>query len=302
MKKKNILITGARGFIGSNLSIYLNKKNFNIFGIGPKKLKTKNSNNSIYTKFINEKISYENLYKNFKNVDFIIHCAGSGTTGFNLRYNYEKNYLTTKAIINFCIKCKTKPYIIFMSSYSVYGFIKSKPASENYNIKPFSSYAKTKKMSEDLLIKYNKSNNLKIKILRLSSIYGDGLKKQLLFDACKKISKNQSHFFGTGNEIRDWLHISDFTNLIYKILKNNFDSNQIINCGAGKGHKVKYVVESIKKQFNSKVLIKFTKKNITEPKNLLINIKVAKSYRWKPKINLYKGIKQYVKWYKKNYD
>ena len=53
-------------------------------------------------------------------------------------------------------------------------------------------------MSEDVLLKYSKLHNLNIKILRLASMYGNGLNKQLLFDACKKISENKGTFFITG--------------------------------------------------------------------------------------------------------
>ena len=71
MKRKNILITGAGGFIARNLSIYLKKKGFNVLGIGLNKLNNKLSDETGYKKFINKKISYKNLSRNFKNIDFI---------------------------------------------------------------------------------------------------------------------------------------------------------------------------------------------------------------------------------------
>ena len=37
-------------------------------------------------------------------------------------------------------------------------------------------------------------------ILRIASLYGDGLKKQLIYDACSKISKGLNNFYGTGTE------------------------------------------------------------------------------------------------------
>ena len=189
-----------------------------------------------------------------------------------------------------------------MSTYSVYGNFYSKPIKENSLLKPLSSYAITKKISEDVLLKYSKLYNLNIKILRLASMYGNGLNKQLLFDACKKISENKGTFFGTGKEIRDWLHISDLCNFVYKIIKKNVVKNKIINCGSGKGHRVRDVVELIKKQFNPNINIRYINKKKQDPRVLITDIKIAKSYKWIPKVNLKKGILKYIKWYKQNND
>ena len=80
MDKKNILITGVKGFIGSNLFMYLKKKGYKVFGVS-------------------KKLEYE--LKKIKNVDFIIHCAGSGTARLGYKENYKKNYLPTRSIVKF---------------------------------------------------------------------------------------------------------------------------------------------------------------------------------------------------------
>ena len=89
-----------------------------------------------------------------------------------------------------------------MSSYSIYGNSYSSAIQENYKLKPLSSYAITKKESENILLRYSKLYSLNVTILRLASIYGNGLRKQLIFDTCQKICKNRNIFYGTGNEIR----------------------------------------------------------------------------------------------------
>lgn len=299
MYQKKILITGAEGFIAVNLATFLSKKNFEIFGIGNKKHTKKISSKFGYNLLLNKKIDLKNLKKKFKKIDLIIHCAGSGLVGLSNQENYEKNYLTTKTILDFSICLKKKPKIIFMSSYSLYGNSNNKSIKENFALKPLSSYAMTKKSSEEILLKYSKLYGLNITILRLASIYGEGLKKQLIFDACEKISKNKNVFYGTGNEIRDWLHISDLTILVYKVIKKNLNYNTIINCGTGRGNKVKDIIEIIKKEFNSNIKIKYINKKKNSPKILINNIKIAKSYKWEPKIDVNKGILKYIKWYKK---
>jgi len=301
IKKKNILITGAYGFIARYLSSIILEKKFNLYGIGNSRYKLTKENKFKYKKLLNKKINYNNLKKNFRDLDIIIHCAGAGTVRSTNKEHLSKNYSTTKSLINFCKNIKEKPKIIFLSSYSVYGENHHKPIKEYFRTFPKSSYAKTKKKSEDALLELKKSHKIKIKILRLASIYGNGLEKQLFFDVCKKVQNNYGDFYGTGNEIRDWLHVSDLGNLILKIINTDEDKNTIINCGSGKGQKVKIAINKIKRAFKSKVNIHFTKKGNNHPKFLVVNNNLAKTYNWKPKINLNRGIVQYINWYKKKH-
>ena len=300
IKKKNILITGAHGFIAGHLSNILSKKRFNVYGIGNKR---KNLNKNIklgYKKLSNKKINYKNL-KNFKSLDIIIHCAGTGTVRSSNKEHLLKNYITTKSVIKFCKNIKEKPKIIFLSSYSIYGEKYNRPIKEYFKTNPKSYYSKTKKKSEDALIKLKNSQKINIKILRLASIYGNGIEKQLLFDVCKKIQNNSGDFYGTGDEVRDWMHISDLGSLILKIIRANDRKNTIINCGSGKGQKVKFIINKIKRGLKSKVKISFTKKDGNHPKFLVVNNNLAKTYNWRPKININEGITQYINWYKKKH-
>lgn len=296
-KKKKILITGAEGFIARNLSNLLKKNGHIIYGIGTKKFNREISKKFSYRILVNKKISIRNLKKNFKNIDLIIHCAGSALVGLDANNDYKKNYLTTKIILDFTIGLKKKPKIIFMSSYSVYGDLYTRAISEDSPTKPSTTYAYTKKLSEDILINFSNLYNLDVVILRLASVYGEGLTKQLIFDACKKIANNRPNFFGRGIEIRDWIHVSDVCNLVLKIINKDFNSNSIINCGSGKGYKIKYLINLIKKNIKTKNRIKFFKSKKTGPKVLITNIEIAKKYNWTPKVNLKTGILNYIKWY-----
>lgn len=297
--KKKLLITGAEGFIATNLIKSLrNIFSLNVFGIGTKKFSKKISKNFGYKVLINKNINKKNIERYFKNVDLIVHCAGTGTPNMTVKKNFDKNYLTTKNILNFCIKLKKKPKVIFLSSYSVYGGLHKKKINENETTNPLTSYAKSKKKSEDILLKYSKKYNSPVVILRLSSVYGNGLTKQLMFDACKKISHQNYTFLGTGSEVRDWIHIDDVCSLIKKFIKKDFKETIILNCGVGYGSKVRDVIQLIKKNLNSKNAIKFSKTNNQYPKILITDNSAAKKYKWSPKVTLKEGVKKYVAWFK----
>ena len=94
MSQKKILITGAEGFIAKNLANFLSRKGFKIFGIGNKKYNKKISEKFGYQFLSNKKININNLKKEFKNLDLIIHCAGSGSVGLSAIKNNRHFFLT----------------------------------------------------------------------------------------------------------------------------------------------------------------------------------------------------------------
>ena len=271
---RNILITGINGFVG--LNIYNSLKNdYKLYGIGHGK---KSDKFKTLIKYTNKSIKKSILLRYFANIDTVIHCAGSGLVGLSDNKKiFLRDINSTKNILKFASDNKKKINIIFISSISVYGNEYKKKISEKEEIFPISNYAKCKKESEKICKKYSDKFNIGVKILRVTSLYGMGLKKQVIFDAIIKILRNENRFHGTGNEIRDFLHIDDFTDLIKKILRKKFKNYEVLNCGSGKDYKIKDVIQKIKKINKLKKKVVFTKKYIkSNPKYLAANINKAK--------------------------
>ena len=260
--KKKILITGSHGYIAKNIAKKLKKKNFNIYGIGRGKWEKKDYKKWGYLHQINGNLSKKNLSKyNFK-FDFIIHCAGSGLVGLAREIDFTNNVKSTISLINFIKKNQNEAKIIFLSSYSIYGNDFKNPISEKFATKPVSTYAINKKKAENLLLNFSKKYKSHLMILRIASLYGDGLRKQLIYDACLKISKGLNNFYGTGKEKRDFIHISDLVNIILYFCIKGFSNINIINCGSGKGRQIKDVLKLISSSFNMRNKIIFNKKKI----------------------------------------
>ena len=294
----NILITGANGFIGQKVSKFFAEKKINVYGIGrikPNSLQTKKIN---FKKNIKGQINPKNL-KKFSKINFslIIHCAGK-VIGLEPNDDFQRNVLTTQFICNFASNQKIKPKFIFLSTLAVYGNSKSSKLTENTPINPISNYALNKLLCEKILKFYNQKNNKSVCILRIGSVFGPGLKRQFIYDACKKISKKQTLFFGTGNEERDWLYVDDLALLIYKIFKNKKNSYECFNVGYGQGIKIGHVIKKICYLMKINIKPKFNKIGVDKnPKKLISNIKKLKRYGWKPKTDFNFALKKYVDWF-----
>ena len=248
-----IIITGACGHIGSYIAENIHKikkiKNTilidnlesnrfcSIFNL------RKKSNLKFYIKDLND----DNALNNFKNVDYLIHCASmtNAEKSFNNKKEMYKNNLNClKTVIKFCKKNKVK--LIHISSTSVYGK-QSDMVDENCEkkyLKPQSPYAKIKLIEEKMLKK--ESKKLKYVTFRFGTIAGvsRGIRFHTAVNKfCFNAALNQKiEVYKTAiHQYRPYLSVRDafktfqfciekdfFKNDIYNALSGNFTVNQIL--------------------------------------------------------------------------
>ena len=243
MIRKKILILGKNGFLGKSLSAKLSKTNF-VISFGTRKKR-------------GQEIIIKNLLKINYRFDYIINCAGDGTVKNSYKTKFNNDLEITKNIIEFIIKHQPKSELIHISTASVFG-----NSIRNNSLKPISPYASRKLSCEKTIIKKLTNKKINYKILRFFYVYGNGLKKQILWDACKKIEKKNLIFFGTGEEVRSWMHIDDFCRILIKIMNFNKSKKKIFNlCGT----------------------------QILKNRDLLLLIFKAYGTKYKPKFNLIKN-------------
>lgn len=291
--KKKILITGASGFLGVNLISKLSRlNNYEIYGLIKKKTKKENLRKNV-------KYIYADIYQTKKkiniNFDFVINFAGNinhknKTETFNAHYSGLKNLL--KILIP-----EKKRLFIQIGSSLEYGK-KTSPQKESLVCKPISYYG-TAKLLATKLIQKKLSRYL---VLRPYQIYGPYQKKNrlipIIIDSCLK---NKSFACSDGKQFRDFLYVDDFSELILKILKSKKIKNGIYNVGSGKAYKVKDIINFIRRKIKKgnpifgKIKMREEEMKYTYPE--IKKVKVA--YRWKPKVNINKGLKKTIQFYAK---
>lgn len=290
MKKKTLLITGVNGYIGQK--IYSDLKNkLDVFGIGrngKKKISKK--------KIILDNINLQNLKKLNCKPDLILHLAGGSSVLNSIKYP-KKDYINTfqsgKKVIDFYLNSKKKFRFIFVSSAAVYG-------NSIGVVKPISVYGKNKLKLERYLEEKIKKTKNELIIIRLYSLYGEGLKKQLLWDACNKIENKNFYFYGSGKEIRSWVYVFDFIKILKKIFYKKFKSRIIKLDIAGLSVTNAQIIKIIFDQFKINKKPKFNNLQRKGDPKKLISTKKNK-YNFKvPITSLESGISNYVKWFKKN--
>jgi len=294
---KKILITGGFGFIGSNAVRYFSN-NFEIFVID---IFGKNIKN-----FIQGEVDIDNLKKFDTKFDYILHFAGSGTVSSAQKspeIEYAKSVLSLKHLLDYCVKQNNNAKIIFSSSAAVYGNKYDIPIKEDFELNPISVYGKHKIEAENLLKKYYEEYGIKSNIIRFFSIYGNGLKKQLLWDfsnRLKNIKDNKINCFGTGHEKRDFVHISDCLSLVDILINSNIDFG-IFNGASGQETEIDTMLRLLCKEYNiNKELLYDNIARDGDPFYLCADIGNAYELGFTPKVSVEAGIHKYASWFKSN--
>jgi len=334
-----ILITGGCGFIGSNLAIFLKKKGFSIFSLDNL---SRNGSYLNYLRLKKEKIknfkyniASDKQIEKLPKFNLIIDCCAeaaieaSRSSNSEARRVFETNLIGTFNILKKCNDDNSK--IIFLSTSRVYSIKKLRDIATNYRFLqkinkkklidtnydtnlPKSLYGFTKKASENLIEEFNYSNNIQFIINRLGVVSGpwqfgkveQGFLSLWVWRHLNNIKLNYIGFGGTGNQVRDILHIDDLCDLILlQIKKFSKINNIIINVGGGLANSIsiKSLTATVSKICKKTVLIgKIKKTSIYDiPYYVSSNSKVKKIYKWKPKKKIKDIIKDVMNWQNSNY-
>ena len=168
---------------------------------------------------------------------------------------------------------------------------------------PISPYGVHKNIVEELCDMYAKQYGVHVAVLRLFSVYGNGLKKQLLWDACSKLSQGNNSFWGTGEETRDWVHVSDVARAFLIAGDKASARCPVVNVGTGKAVKIKDVLRILFEVYGAQVLPSFGGEiNVGNPKHYVADVDDIMAWGWEPTVSLRQGIEDYVRWYQRDDD
>ena len=298
-----IIILGSQGFIGSYLCDHFFNAGYTVYGADVQELPALVKYN--YVKVSRLSAEWEDLLK-LTAFDLCINAAGSGNVPYSFDspvIDFEANTLDVVRILDALRKYIPACKYIHISSAAVYGNPNTLPIKESALLQPISPYGFHKMMSEIICREYHQLYHLNVAIIRPFSIYGVGLRKQLLWDVCNKLYANKSiTLFGSGNETRDFIHIKDFVLLVEKIAeKGNFNC-EIYNAASGRQIKINEVAAIFEKGFGSDKIIYFNgglKQG--DPLNWQADISKIAVLGYKPLEDFTDGVNDYITWFKKLY-
>ncbi|OUW67501.1 MAG: dTDP-glucose 4,6-dehydratase [Candidatus Pelagibacter sp. TMED202] len=317
---KRFIVTGGYGFIGSSLIKLLLKKKFSVLNIdklsySAQKYNLSNvkSNNYSFKKIdINNKKEIMKILNRYKPHGIFNLAADTHVDrSISGSYNFIKNnilgvYNLLEAIKEYNKKVK----LIHISTDEVYGDIKKpKKSSENFPYIPSSPYSASKASSDHLVNAYVRTYKIDAVISNCSNNYGPRqYPEKLIPKIIYNILNNKPlPIYSKGKNLREWIFVNDHCEALIKLFYKG-RSGEKYNIGSGIICSNIFLVKKILQVFaykkiriGKKVKIKFVKDRPGHDFRYALNSnKIRKKLKWKPKINLDRGISKTVDWYIKN--
>ena len=305
----NILILGAAGFVGTNLTIKLaGDKDNNITLVDKNKdwfADIIKFNKDL--KIVESTLCNDMDFSILEGQDILYHLVSSvipSNSNKHISKDIQANVLFSSQLFEACVKYGVKKVVFISSGGTVYGKELSCPIPETTSTNPITSYGVQKITIEKLLYLYNYMYGLDYRIVRLANPYGpfqrpNGVLGAVTTFTYKALKKEQIEVYGDGSVIRDFIYIDDAIKGILNIV-NGVSEHHVFNLGCGYGTSIKEVLETIEKTLELKLNIVYKEgRSVDVPVNYLDISRYEKCFGKLYPISLEEGIKKTAEFMKK---
>ncbi len=297
MIKKNILLTGGCGYVGSVLALKLIKLNYNVTILDTMWFGNfiKNYNEITFLKKDIRDIKNISL-KKYHTIIHLANIANDPSVELNPGISWDINCIGTYQLIEKAIKDKVK-HFIFSSSGSVYGLKKEKFVTEDLPAVPISIYNKTKIIAEKLILSYK--NDILVHNIRPATVCG--LSPRMRFDVSvnlltlQALKNNQINVMG-GNQIRPNIHIQDLTDVFIFFLKKG----SRINSGNFNAGFENLSIINLAKKISKMTKASIIKTTSNDPRSYRQDSSKLIKLGFKNKYNVEYAINEIIDFYNKN--
>ena len=289
-------VTGAAGFIGCNLSSALRAAGWTVVGLDrnadPEYVQVAGD---ITAPVLDAALAAHGA------PGLVFHGAGTGSVGESARdLDASRRDLVgaTETLLEFLRTFAPSARFVFPSSAAVYG--NSAALREDARPDPISPYGQHKLAAEQACIAAA-AHGLSVAVVRLFSVYGPGLRKQLPWDLGRKLTTGEPRvtLFGTGAETRDFLNVDDVAGLVMLLADSRFTSPLIINGGTGIATRIDGFAAQFAEILGSTAKVVFNGEiRPGDPQHYRADTTRLAALGFRPQIDLPTGLARYAAWMK----
>lgn len=334
---QKILVTGAAGFIGHNLSKRLLENGRTVVGLD-------NLNDYYDPNLKRDRLAQLTKFERFSHADFdmadrnlmeklfvdeqfdaVVNLAAQAGVRYSLinPHSYvDTNLVGFVNILEGCRHTKVK-HLLYASSSSVYGANTAMPFSVHDNVDhPVSLYAASKKANELMAHSYSHLYNLPCTGLRFFTVYGPwGRPDMALFLFTKAMLEDRPiDIFNNGNMERDFTYIDDIVEGVFRLLDHLPQSNpdwsgdnpdpassycpwRVYNIGNNAKEKLMRYIEVLEDCLGKKAKKNFLPMQNGDVPATYANVDaLVREIDFKPQTTIEEGIKKFVDWYREYYE
>lgn len=305
LARSNVLVLGANGFIGRNLTAALEGKVKSLHGYG-----RSDDSHAFYPSALTwhkgDFLDSSGLGQALERADVVIHLISSSTPGnSNLDRvgDVESNLVPTLRLLDMCVSAEVKKVIFLSSGGSIYGDCSEVPTPESAATNPITSYGVNKLAIEKFLEIYRLQYGLDYTIIRASNPYGPfqtAKNNQGIIGAILKacVSGDSFEVWGDGTVVRDFIFVDDLVQAIMVSISHSSE-HRLFNVGSGIGTSLLEAFEMCKQVSKSDIKLNFNKPRSVDVKVSVLDRSLAsRELGWQPHTSLEAGIKKTLEWIK----
>jgi UDP-glucose 4-epimerase len=301
MMTRLVIVTGARGAIGRHVVHEHVQRGDRVLGLGqgPHEVDLPTVD------WINGAIdaaNLSNLTAKWGKPDAIVHLAGGAAVGPSLvspAEDFERTTSTSVRLLEWTRNAAPDAALVLASSAAVYGSGHPSAISELDARNPISPYGVHKAMMEMATESWARNFGVRVAVVRLFSVYGDHLRKQLIWEQTRKIldGERQLVLGGTGLETRDWVYIGDAARMLVEAIDLADTSAPTLNGCSGVATTIKDTIGLLAAVLDTAVDVRFSgEERPGDPKHLVGNPTRARFAGLETRVILEKGLRKTVRW------
>ncbi|MDP3990745.1 MAG: GDP-mannose 4,6-dehydratase [Candidatus Nealsonbacteria bacterium] len=289
---KKILVTGNRGFFGTNFEQYIEREHpeIDLYGFD--------------LKHGQDCRNYEQIEKAIKGKSLVFHFAAFTHTDTSMRYPelfMGANISGTLNVLKACTNHKVK--LVYISSSEVYGTLKPglEKQSEDHSFSPASPYATSKAACDLMCQNWYNMYGAEIVVVRPFNGYGFYQdRRKVMSKYIEYIEKGLPlQVYGSGAQKRDWTFAEEIVKGIWAA--RNLPAGEIINLCSGKNYSILDVINILKRITGRELNVEFIEPRYAEVGNMIGDASKAKRLLdWEAKIDLEEGLGKTYRWLKEN--
>lgn len=289
-------VTGSAGFIGRNVAGHLEDQGWSVVGIDRAA-----APRSIHVAGELSPPPFTQALDALGPPALVFHAAGGSSVGESVRdpaASLRDTVTATEVLLDFLVRRAPSAKVVFPSSAAIYGAADAVPLAEDRPANPVSPYGHHKLAAEGLCAQAA-THGLQVAIVRLFSVYGPGLRKQLPWDLALKLAAGTPHIelSGTGAETRDFLNVEDVAALTVFLAGARFATPLIVNGGTGVATRVDAFAALLAKALGKQTRVTFNgETRAGDPQHYQADVARLRGLGFTPRVDLATGIARYADW------